>query len=86
MVRCTGRYLGLMLIAHLEHGEVYVPSIEKTFFRSIVRGKKNLVEAAGFFAFTQLDRDDLATAAMVTRHEGGPSTRLERPIVFGQNV
>jgi hypothetical protein len=58
-----------MLIAHHEHGEVYVPSIEKTFFRSIGRGKKNLAEAAGFFVFTRLDRDDEAAATMVTRRE-----------------
>jgi hypothetical protein len=28
----VSQYRGLMLIAHVKHGEVYVPSIEKTFF------------------------------------------------------
>ena len=43
------RYLGLMLIAHLRHGEVYVPTIESTFFESSLESKKNPALAPGIF-------------------------------------
>jgi hypothetical protein len=38
-----------MIIAHHEHGEVYVPTIEKTFFEQTLESKKNPAQARGFF-------------------------------------
>jgi hypothetical protein len=58
-----------MLIAHLEHGEVYVPSIEKTYFRSIARCKKNLGKAPDFFVYSRVDTDDKVAIATSTSHE-----------------
>jgi hypothetical protein len=38
-----------MIIAHHKHGEVYVPTIEKTFFAQTIESKKILALAPGFF-------------------------------------
>jgi len=54
-----------MLIAHLEHGEVYVPSIEKTFFRSVTWKQKKSCRDIGFFDFARVDTGDLAGAAAI---------------------
>jgi hypothetical protein len=48
-VLIVSRYLGLMLIAHHRHGEVYVPTIEKTFFGSTIESKKILAPGPGIF-------------------------------------
>jgi hypothetical protein len=56
-----------MLIAHLEHGEVYVPSIEKTFLWVSRWNQKKSCRGVGFFSLARVDTGDLAGAAALMR-------------------
>jgi hypothetical protein len=58
-----------MLIAHLGHGEVYVPTIEKTFFERTLESKKNPVLAPGFFSCARADTRDRSAARGLARRE-----------------
>jgi hypothetical protein len=50
-----------MLIAHDEHAKVYVPLIEKTFFRSVRRWQKNSQKKAQNFFDARADIDERAS-------------------------
>jgi hypothetical protein len=64
-----------MIIAHLGHGEVYVPAIEKTFFERALESKKNPVLARGIFSCTRADtRDRAAAPGLASREQALNST------------
>ena len=63
------RYLGLMLIAHHRHGEVYVPTIESKFFGLTIETKKFLLQDLEFFSWARADTHENAIAPALARHE-----------------